>query len=86
MPGRICSVCAHPARATIDRELARGVGATALSRQQGLTVAMLRHHRVHHLLYLLDPALGLDSKDLAGLRTISITTRRRGKGPDLSIS
>ncbi len=74
---RRCSVCAHPERERIDREFARGKGTVVLGRQYGLTKDALRNHRERHLLYLLDPSLGLEEKDLSGLRVIQTTATQK---------
>lgn len=72
---RACSVCQHPERPVLDRALARGEGTVIRGRRYGLTKDALRNHREKHLLYLFDPALGLESGDLAGIRSLQITTR-----------
>ena len=73
---RRCSVCIHPNRQVLDRELARGDGNTVVARRYGLSVSMVKYHKERHLLYLLDPALGLGPMDLLGIQTIVVTTRR----------
>jgi hypothetical protein len=77
MTPRGCSVCMHPERERIDRELARGGGTVILGRRYGLNKDTLRIHRERHLLYLLDPALGLGSEDLWGIVAMRITSTVR---------
>jgi hypothetical protein len=72
-----CSVCKHPERESIDRELARGGDTVILGRQYGLTKDALRNHREKHLLYLFDPALGLRPADRLGIRIVAITSMRK---------
>jgi hypothetical protein len=83
---RVCSVCMHPERETIDRELARGAGPVIVGRRASaseggrLTKDTLRYRRERHLGYLFDPALGLGPADLVGIRVIDsgVSTRPRG--------
>src|SRR5215212_6595707 len=71
------AVYPHPERERIDRQLARGGGTVVLGRRYALNKDVLRIHRERHLLYLLDPALGLGPEDLSGIVALRITSTVR---------
>ena len=75
-----CSVCQHPERESIDRELASGaVGPVALGRRYGLNRRSLSYHRERHLLYLVEASLkGEYRGDISGVQSMAITTRIAG--------
>lgn len=47
--GRRCTVCDHPQRAAIDRELARGVSLRKTAEKFGISDSAAFRHRRHHL-------------------------------------
>jgi hypothetical protein len=61
---RRCSICDHPDRREINREIVAGVGSTLIASVYGVSEAAVRRHRKNHLLHearerlASDPELG----------------------------